>query len=188
MRTSMAGIAGAIAMFIWATVAHTLTPLASIGLQPLPGEATIIATLHQSLGDKPGLYFFPFAGTDAKSMAAEEAKLKVEPHGLIVYQPPGTTGLSPRQLVIEFGLELIEAILAAVVLSFAAGFSRRVGMAALIGVIAAMATNLSYWNWYGFSLDYTLANAFVELMKFVFAGVAIAAVLGWKGRTSAPAV
>ena len=188
MRTSIAGIAGAIAMFIWATVAHTLTPLASIGLQPLPGETAIIATLHQSLGDKPGLYFFPFAGTDAKAMAAQEAKLKVEAHGLIVYQPPGTPGVTPRLLSIEFGLELIESILAAVVLSFAAGFSRRVGMAAMIGVIAGMATNFSYWNWYGFSLDYTLANAFVELMKFVFAGLAIAAVLGWRGRTPATTV
>jgi hypothetical protein len=54
----------------------------------------------------------------------------------------------------------------------------------MVGVIAGMATNLSYWNWYGFDLSYSLANAFIELMKFVVAGVAIALVLGWNRRTS----
>jgi len=129
MRILIAGVLGGIAMFIWASVAHVATPLASIGLAPMPNEAATITALHQSLGDKPGLYFFPFMAS-------------------------------------------------------AAGFGRRLTLAAVVGVIAAMATNLSYWNWYGFSLDYTLANAFTELMKFVFAGLAIAFVLGW-GRRSA---
>jgi hypothetical protein len=51
-------------------------------------------------------------------------------------------------------------------------------------VIAGMATNLSYWNWYGFDLSYSLANAFIELVKFVVAGVAIALTLGWRRRAS----
>ncbi|HLY80874.1 MAG TPA: hypothetical protein VKQ70_15940, partial [Caulobacteraceae bacterium] len=57
------------------------------------------------------------------------------------------------------------------------GFSQRLGLAVLVGLIAGMATNFSYWNWYGFGLDYTLANAFIELMKFVVAGLVIAAML-----------
>jgi hypothetical protein len=47
-----------------------------------------------------------------------------------------------------------------------------------------MATNFSYWNWYGFNLDYTLANAFTELVKFVVAGFVAAVVLGWRRRGS----
>jgi hypothetical protein len=54
----------------------------------------------------------------------------------------------------------------------------------MVGVVAAIATNFSYWNWYGFSFDYTLANAFTELVKFVVAGVVIALVLGWRRRPS----
>jgi hypothetical protein len=187
MRTLIAGILGGIAMFIWASVAHVATPLATIGLKAMPDEAAVVARLHESLGDKPGLYFFPFlmgSVSDPKAAADQEAKMKVEPQGLLAYVPPGTPPLSPKQLATEFGLELLEAILAAFVIASAAqaGFVRRVAMATGIGLIAGMATNFSYWNWYGFSYDYTLANAFTEVMKFVFAGLAIAIVLGWGKR------
>jgi hypothetical protein len=183
MRVLIAGVIGGIVMYIWASVAHVATPLASIGLKAMPNEAAAMAVLHQSLGDKPGLYFFPFmhgAASDSKAMAAQEAMLKSNPSGILAYQPPGTPGLAPRQLITEFVLELVESVLAAVVLACAAGFSRRLGIAVVVGIIAGMATNLSYWNWYGFDIDYTLANAFTELMKFVFAGAAIAWVLGWR--------
>ena len=152
----------------------------------MPNEAVATTALRTSLGDKQGLYFFPFmhgSAGDAKAMAAKAARMKTEPYGLVAYNPPGASGPTPRQLIMEFALEVVESLLTAVVLaSVAATFARRLGLAALIGVIAGMATNLSYWNWYGFSLDYSLANAFTELMKFVFAGAAIAAVLGWRGR------
>jgi hypothetical protein len=180
MRVIIAGILGGIAMYIWATIAHVATPLAFIGLQPVPNETAVLAAMHKNLGDKPGLYFLPFANsTDQKTMAAQEARLKVEPTALIAYRPPGS-GMTVSQLITEFVLELAESLLAAAVIANAAGFAARVGAAVMIGLIAGMATNLSYWNWYGFSLDYSLANAFTELMKFVFAGVTIAFVLGWR--------
>jgi hypothetical protein len=187
MRTLLAGVLGGIAMFIWATIVHVATPLATIGLSPLPDEASMIATLHHGLGEKPGLYFFPFmngAAGDAKAMADQTEKLKSGPSGLLVYEPPASAGLMPRQLGVEFGLEVVEALLTAVVLGLATGFWRRLGLASVIGLVAAMATNFSYWNWYGFSLDYTLANAFTELMKFVVAGGAISLVLGWRRRAA----
>ena len=74
--------------------------------------------------------------------------------------------------------------LAQLLLVVAAGFAQRLAMAVMVGVVAALATNFSYWNWYGFSSDYTLANAFTELMKFVVAGVVIALALGWRRRAS----
>lgn len=185
MRIVIAGILGGIAMYLWATIAHVATPLATMGLQPIPNETAVAAAMHKTLGDKPGLFILPFsASLDQKAMAEQEARLKVEPAVLVAYRPPGTGGMAPRQLITEFVLELVESLLAAAILAVAAGFGRRVGIAAMIGLIAGMATNLSYWNWYGFSLDYSLANAFTEWMKFVVAGVVIALVLGWKGRGS----
>ena len=61
-----------------------------------------------------------------------------------------------------------------------AGFLRRFVLVAMVGSIAAIATNFSYWNWYGFNLDYTVAQAFTEVMKFVCAGAVIAWVFGWR--------
>ena len=189
MRILLAGLIGGVVMFIWATIAHVATPLASAGLQTLPAEATTIAALHASLGDKPGLYFFPaVAGSGSKAMKDQQAKMQLGPSGLLAYQPPGAGGVSPRQLVVELLLEIGESLLLAVVLTAAAGVPRRLALAVAIGVIAAVSTNVSYWNWYGFSWDYTLANAFTELMKYVLAGAAIAAFLVWRGRrTRVPA-
>ncbi|HEY2481482.1 MAG TPA: hypothetical protein VGI30_04715 [Caulobacteraceae bacterium] len=184
MRIVIAGVLGGIAMFIWASIAHVATPLASAGLKGVPNEAAVSTAMHKNLGDKPGLYFIPFAaGMDQKTMAAQEAKLKVEPSALVAYQPPGANQFG-RQLGVEFGLEVVESILTAALLMVATGFAARIGMAVMVGLIAGMATNLSYWNWYGFDLSYSLANAFIELIKFVVAGVAIALVLGWKRRAS----
>lgn len=185
MRVLIAGILGGVAMFIWASVAHMATPLASIGLQAPPGGDATVAALHERFGDKQGLYFFPYmAGHDANAMAAQQEKLKTSPSGLIVYNPPGAGGVTPRQLGVEFGLEVVESILTAAILAVATGFAARFGLAVAVGVIAAMATNLSYWNWYGFNGDYTLTNAFTELVKFIVAGLVIAVALSWRRRGS----
>ncbi len=126
---------------------------------------------------------FAAGSADQKTMAQQEARLKVEPSALVAYQPPGANQFG-RQLGVEFTLEVIESILTAALLVAAASFAQRLIMAVMVGVVAAVATNFSYWNWYGFSLDYTLANAFTELMKFVVAGVVIALALGWRRRAS----
>ena len=180
MRILIAGLLGAIAMFIWASIAH-LSPLASVGLKSIPNEAAVTQDLQQGLGANRGLYFFPHAASmrDAAKAAA------ASPSGIIAYNPPAAPAMG-RQLSIEFALELIESILTAfVIAAVAAGFGRSVAIAAVIGAIAGIATNFSYWNWYGFSPDYTAAYAFIELMKFVFAGAAIAAFFAWRSRKAA---
>jgi hypothetical protein len=180
MRTVIAGILGGIAMYVWASLAHGLTPLSTIGLQTIPNEAAALDRMHANLGDKPGLYAFP-----AQAMK-DPAVMAHEPSGLVAYSPPGSGGLTPARLVTEFVLELIEAILVAFVLvTVAATFRARFMAAVGIGLIAAMATNFSYWNWYGFSLSYTYANAFIELVKFAVAGAVIAWWLGRGARAAA---
>lgn len=171
MRVLIAGILGGIAMYVWASVAH-LSPLAMVGAHTLPDEGLVTAGLQLSLDDKGGVYVFPSQALSVKGAA------KPGPAGMIAYDPHGAAaGPSPRQLVTEFGLELVESLLLAAIVATAAGFGQRMMVAALVGLIAAMATNLSYWNWYGFGLDYTLANGFIELIKFLVAGLVIAAVL-----------
>jgi ABC-type antimicrobial peptide transport system permease subunit len=106
--------------------------------------------------------------------------------GMLVYSPHAPLTLSPRQLIAEFALEIVESLLLAGALALVAGgFGARFGAAALVGLVAAVTTNLSYWNWYGFPLDYTLATGFTELMKYVVAGLVIALVLS--RRKAAPA-
>ena len=179
MRLAIAAILGGIAMFIWASIAHVATPLATAGLSPLPGGVATAEQLHKLLGDKSALYFFPYAaGDDSKSMTAQEAVMKTEPSGMLAYQGPGANEF-PRQLVVEFVIELGESLLLAFILLGTPGFGPKMGLALAVGVIAAITTNLSYWNWYGFSMPYTLATGFTELVKYLAAGATVA---WWFGR------
>ena len=49
------------------------------------------------------------------------------------------------------------------------------------GIAATITTNVSYWLWYGFPLDYTLAALVTEAIGYFAAGLAIA---WWLGRKS----
>lgn len=65
-----------------------------------------------------------------------------------------------------------------------ATFGARLGFVTVAGVLAAIATNISYWNWYGFPTVYTAAYIFTQVVGFFLAGIAIALVL--KNQRTAP--
>src|SRR3954451_14499307 len=43
MRVLIAGILGAIAMYVWSTVAHVALPLGQLGLSQMPNEAAVLS-------------------------------------------------------------------------------------------------------------------------------------------------
>ena len=138
----------------------------------MPNEVVVLA-LNLDLGSGPGgIYVFP-TPTTAKGGPTTGAA------GMLVYSPHAPLTLSPRQLIAEFGLEIVESLLLAGLLALVAGgFGPRVGAALLVGVVAAVTTNLSYWNWYGFPLTIPRWRPATELIKYFVAGVVIALVLG----------
>jgi hypothetical protein len=176
-----AGIAGAILMFIWSSVVHVATPLGQVGLSQIPNEAPVLAAMHNSMGDKPGLYFFPWVDPKSKDMMAETtARMKTNPSGILIYHPPGGgIEMMAKTLTIEFVKEAVCALIAAFLLAqtMIAGFAARVGFVSLVGIVAGVTTNVSYWNWYGFPTDYTLAYTFMNVTELMAAGIAIALVL-----------
>ena len=180
MRIILAGLVGGIAMFVWSSIAHIALPLGQIGFSHIPNEKSVISTMQDSIGSNSGLYIFPW--TDMKSsdaMAQAEAKLKVNPSGLLVYHPPGTRGMTAQMLIVEFLKEVIVSLIAAFLLAqtVLAAYVARVGFVALTGVAAGLTTNVSYWNWYGFPGDYTVVYAAIEMVGYLAAGLAIAAVV-----------
>src|ERR1700743_191313 len=90
MRILIAALLGAIAMFVWTSVAHLATPLASMGLSQIPNEQAVMSAMQTSLGDKQGLYFYPWMDPkDPNAMPKMQQADKVSPHGLLIYSPPG---------------------------------------------------------------------------------------------------
>jgi hypothetical protein len=58
-----------------------------------------------------------------------------------------------------------------------ASFASKLGFVVAAGLLAALATNISYWNWYGFPLTYTAAYMTTEIVGFICVGLVAAAYL-----------
>ena len=177
MRILLAGLLGGIAMYVWSTIAHVATPLGTAGISTLLDEQVTMNALETSMGEQRGFYLL----TDTRS----GNPAKEGPLALLVYRPHVSYGLNPANLIVEFITELVEAVIAALLLSWVAltGYAARAGFVALIGLGAAITTNVPYWNWYGFPTNYTLVYSFVELVGYVAAGFVIAWILPRKSAS-----
>ncbi len=187
MKIFLAGLLGGIAMFAWTSVAHLVLPLGMTGVQEIPNEAPVLAAMQASLGQSSGFYFFPGMGAGPNptreqqraAMQQYQKKLDANPSGILIYRPAGSVkALDPRQLGIEFLTEFLEVLLAAFLLAQARlGYLGRVGFFLVAGIIAAMATNLPYWNWYGFPTNYTAAYMTIQVVGYLCAGLVAAALV-----------
>lgn len=184
MRILLAALAGAVAMFLWTAVAHMVTPLGRVGFSQMPNEAAVIQPMGANIGAKGGLYIFPWVDPNDPKMMEKYAELtKTSPSGMLLYRPaPDMMGADMTPMLIkEFIKQFVQALIAAWIVSMiAASFITRTGIVTAIGISAAIATNVSYWNWYGFPFDYTVAQLIIEIVSALVAGLAISAVLGRK--------
>src|SRR5450432_1108759 len=187
-RLILAGVLGGIAMFIWSSIAHMVLPLGEAGIKELPNQQEVLAALQTGLGEKSGLYLFPGLGVGENATREQQneamkhmsERLARNPSGLMIYYPTGTRQAAMVEwLSIEFATELLEAILAVSLLAQTriASFGGRVGFIFVAGILAAIATNVSYWNWYGFPTIYTAAYMCTQVVGFLCAGIVAALVL-----------
>jgi hypothetical protein len=186
-RILLAGILGGLAMYVWSFIAHMVIPLGMTGFSEIPNEPAVLSAMHASMGGKSGLYIYPGMGLGPNpsmkdvnaAMPQLAKKMETGPHGILIYHPPGGTPIEPRQLGFEFATEVVEALLAAWLLSRTrlAGYASRVGFVFVVGLTAAITTNIPYWNWYGFPASYTMANITIQLVGFLIIGLVAAAVM-----------
>lgn len=187
-RLFLAGIAGGVAMFIWTSIAHLALPFSTAGIHEITtGEPALLAQMHGGLGETSGMYLFPSSGwksgdgseQKAAAMKLYAEKLATNPSGLLIYHPPGAKALTSGQLITEFIAELIEVLLAVFLLAQTrlSSYLARVGFVTVAGILAALPTNISYWNWYGFPGSYTAAYMVIQIIGFFVAGLAAAALI-----------
>ena len=187
MKILLTGILGGIVMFIWTSVAHMALPLGEAGIHEIPNESAVLSAMQSNIGDQTGLYIFPGPGVgkDATRQEKNEAmkhvaeKMAANPSGIFMYHAPGRPFTIGKWLGIEFGTELLEAILVVFLLAQTriVSFAGRVGFVLAAGILAAVTTNISYWNWYGFPCVYTASYMFIQIVGFLLVGVVAALVL-----------
>jgi len=194
MKILLAGILGGIAMFIWTSVAHMFLPLGEAGIGEIPNESAVLGAMQSNIGDQTGLYIFPGPGVGKNATRQEKneamkrmvEKMAANPSGILMYHGPGRAFTLGKWLGIEFATELVESILVVFLLAqtVIASFAGRVGFVLVAGILAAIATNVSYWNWYGFPCVYTASYMFIQIIGFLCVGIVAALML----RKRAPAL
>jgi uncharacterized membrane protein YkgB len=107
-------------------------------------------------------------------------EMKTNPSGLLVYHPAGRTFNFGKALGIQFGIDFLKALLVVYLLtqSSVAGFGGRTMFVTVAGLLAAITTSPSLWNWYGFAGTYACAAVVMMTVEFLVAGIVIALILG----------
>ena len=165
-RILIAGIFAGLAMFVWEALAHMVGPFGEMGLSALPNEAATRAVLAAHLGNADGLYVYPAIEMDQTPSAG--------PWGLLLYHPQWAFSWSVMGW--EALVELVMGLALAVLIGLAnvASFGRRMAIALLVGVAAAVAVSPSYTIWFGFPAAYTLAQMIVAFGDYVVGGLIVA--------------
>jgi hypothetical protein len=194
MKILLAGILGGIAMFVWTSIAHMALPLGEAGINEIPNESAVLSAMHTNMGDNAGLYIFPGLGVGKNATREEkneamkqmQQKIAANPSGILMYHPPGRQFAFGKSLAVEFSTEVLQAILVIWLLAQTriGSIAGRVGFVVIAGIMAAITTNVSYWNWYGFPGVYTGSYMLIEIVGFLLVGVIAALVL----RKRSPAV
>jgi hypothetical protein len=194
MKILLAGLLGGIVMFVWTSIAHMALPLGEAGINEIPNESAVLSAMQSSIGDKTGLYIFPGLGVGKNATREEknaamkqmQQRIAANPSGILMYHPPGRQFAFGKSLAVEFTTEVLQSILIIWLLAQTriGSFAGRVGFVVVAGILAAITTNVSYWNWYGFPGVYTASYMLIEILGFVLVGVIAGLVL----RRRSPAV
>jgi hypothetical protein len=187
MKILLIGILAGIVMFVWTSIAHMTLPLGEAGIREIPNESAVLSAMQSNIDGQTGLYIFPGTGVgknatrDEKNEAMKHMteKMAVNPSGILMYHPPGRPFRIGKWLGIEFSTELLEAILVVFLLAQTriVSFAGRIGFVVVAGILAAITTNVSYWNWYGFPTVYTASYMFIQIVGFFLVGVVAALIL-----------
>jgi len=181
----LAAILGAIALFIWESIAHILLPLGEAGIKAMSNEQTVLSSLKENIKE-PGFYIFP-APDRTPGMSREQRqeaerraqeKWRTGPSGIMIFHPEGAGVSFAQQLATQFSVDVLAMLLAAILLSWATRlltYPARVLFVASLGLFPTLAVEIPLWNWYGFPAAYTVAQFTIHLAGFAVAGLVVAA-------------
>src|SRR6266481_2746230 len=186
-RIVLAAVLGGLTLFVWMFVAHDLLGLGEMGVGEIPNEAVVLSAMRGAIPET-GFYIFPSFGLGPKptreqreaAMPEYMKKYEQSPHGILVYHPPSGAFHFGAALGREFALNILQALFAAWLVASVAsgrGYSARVGIVVVAGVLASISTNVEYWNWYAFPGNYTAGYMTTQIVAFVLAGFVIAAIV-----------
>ncbi len=184
-RLVLAALLGGLVVFFWGALDHMVLPIGHMGFQALPNEAEVLPLLGSSIPE-PGLYFFP--GMDlTKTMTPDEEaawteKYRTGPAGLVLFHPQGGELMTARSLFAQLASNVAAAAIAALVAGLLmAGYWRRVGIIALLGLFAWLSLSASDWIWFSYPAPVVIAEAIDVIVAWFLGGLVIAKIVPPQG-------
>lgn len=186
VRVVVAAVLSALLMFTWGFVfwGPVMINATSRLMAPLPPEAErdVLPPLR-SAQTPDGMYVYPGPPKDnlKKSMSEWEEKLKVGPVIHMAYHREGVSPMDPmmfaKGLAHNFVVALLAGILLATVVHALPSYASRVGVLALVGLIAAIWTNVASVIWWFHPPRYAAGQIVYELVAGLLMALATAAII-----------
>jgi hypothetical protein len=166
----LAGLLGGITLFVWGALTHMAIPFWEDVMHQIPNEQAVVDAMKNA-GVQNGIYY----GNQGLFLVTFFGKGMAD-------------GISMGPLMlIEFITDVIVALFLAWILMRAAvnGVWARARFALVVGLMAWVAINVSYWNWYNFPFAYIVLE-FVDTGLGMLVGGLVIAWLVEKQHRSIP--
>jgi hypothetical protein len=161
-----AGLVGGIILWVWGFIAWVVLPLHQTTLRPIPQEAEVVNSLRGSLPEA-GAYQFPAMPREDERVAQEAQDAAMD-----------------RLIIFILAAGIVAWFLSRSTAA-AEGFISRVVYCGMIGVLIAIGTHLSSWNWMGLPGDWTTAQMIDSVVGWLLAGAGIASIIKPKLKPAA---
>lgn len=183
-KVILGGILGGLAVFAWGMVSWMVLPFHHQTLNSFDHEALVQEAILAS-APKAGVYVLPGMGDSNLSRAEKKALMK-QKHAQMEKGPfvfavvnPGGVGPMTKHMVQGFVIQVLGACLITGLLvrcKTKSTYAGRLSFVALFALGAVILSVLPNWNWWGFSVPYTLLESADLLIGWFLAGLIIAKV------------
>lgn len=167
-RYIKAGIVGGIVIFIWSMVSWMVLPWHMATVHSFKDEKAVTQMLEAN-ALKPGIYYSP-AWNSTQTVNPESV-----PTVFAAIQFNGKTSMT-TPMIISLLTQIVAAIFVAWLLGRTRGLNyfSRVSFVVIFALAAGIVSEVPYWNWFGFDVQYILVAIADLLIGWFFAGLVLA--------------
>lgn len=178
LRITLGTLLGGLVMFAWGAASHMLIPYGTLVFLRFSDEDTVARAIAAN-APRSGVYFLPYMSEgDPAGMQAAQEKLARGPFVFAAVRV-GAMGEARGYFIGQIVIDLFAGLLATLLLLQARPdtAAARALFMAIVGLAAWVADSLPAWNWYAFSLAFTLASLLDLVVGFALAGLVISPLL-----------
>ncbi len=179
-RILLAGLLGAVITFFWGFLSWVVLPWHNMTMPGL-NQGEKVAKVLQETNNTKGVYLYPQMQENEiqiKDASVTTTTTTTGPAALIFYWPNAMDPANPTPYAVGFIINFAICLLAAYLLTMAIPslhtFGQRVWFVTLLGVFAALATHITFWNWFDVPTDYILVSVLDTVVTWLLGGLAIA--------------